>query len=592
LGIELLPVLDSSYALWAWDKSNGSASQADVARAYTAITTQGQCSDFSRYVWNDLVNKVADVLDKCGLEWDSTYCSAQAACIDRQYGELTAVKFNSVTRNIHRLGFITWKWAVEKKAGYVGRNYFYGYSTYKERADTLYGWYFIELVDKFNRAIEVLKNEANFSPFTTTSLSETSTNTILGAPKVEAITAPIEARSLISAPMGVRIVRSVEGAILNETLTDSRLLYLPGGLLSAGTLSKSQVNAPAMRLKVEAAVGEILAETIPRTTLTPLVFVGYMGYVKPILSYHQAELEINNIIYTGGSAVSYDYPTGAIYIARPDYMTGAGKSISYENAESVVLPPILMDGQTYEQSFHAEELEKRLGSPMAGHTAEYSVNRASLHGFFPLYIHRAIRSDSYSVAESVYGMSAPMDKKEKSFSAYMGEMISREVAPMAFIEESKSGYTGTAIAILPKFIEGGDDSYSQGLGELTTGKIIYQEAGVKEVSHGLGEIVTPDKALIEARAKAESKTKLTLVASPNGFPLGVAEEIHSATAVDIESTPAEALCNAVSGVSKVHATIENYVNPSTWIDPVYNNGDLYIRQAYDAVQFDGDLRIS
>ena len=49
-----LPVLPRDYPLFDWTASNGSATAAQTRKAYTAASEQGQCADFSRYVWNDI----------------------------------------------------------------------------------------------------------------------------------------------------------------------------------------------------------------------------------------------------------------------------------------------------------------------------------------------------------------------------------------------------------------------------------------------------------------------------------------------------------------------------------------------------------
>lgn len=179
--IPKLPVLPSDFRKWSWTKSNGTASDAQTERAYNAITNRGLCSDFSHAVWNDLAKTVSDVLQQAGIVWDSTYGSYESCIMTTADMILTANKFNAVALNIHRFGFITWQWAVNSDVeGYVGRDQFYGYSTHKENADNVYGWYFIQLTHWLNELISVLKDEADFSEFEALCPARSSYSALLG----------------------------------------------------------------------------------------------------------------------------------------------------------------------------------------------------------------------------------------------------------------------------------------------------------------------------------------------------------------------------------------------------------------------------
>lgn len=55
--------------LWSWSASNGEATAAQTAAAYTALTGGGRVSDFSYLVWNDMCDKVQEVIDALGSSW-------------------------------------------------------------------------------------------------------------------------------------------------------------------------------------------------------------------------------------------------------------------------------------------------------------------------------------------------------------------------------------------------------------------------------------------------------------------------------------------------------------------------------------------
>ena len=150
--------LVESYPLFEWDKSNGVATAAQTRKAHTAASEQGQCADFSRYVWNDIVDTLGKLLADLGLSWDGRYTTQTGAKITALYGQLTAEKFNSVRHNIQVVAFTTWRWQFDYlKEGYTGRNDFRGVRVYGTNSDRVYGWYIIELVRKLNVAIELMR---------------------------------------------------------------------------------------------------------------------------------------------------------------------------------------------------------------------------------------------------------------------------------------------------------------------------------------------------------------------------------------------------------------------------------------------------
>ena len=119
-----------------WSSSNGSASASQTQTAYSVVNNNSTVSQFSYLVWNDIVDKVKEVLDALGYSWDttySTYANAKMSASDRY---LTAVRFNSVRNNI-------------------GIHYATGIST-KLIGDYVYGSDILLLVSKLNSWIDTL----------------------------------------------------------------------------------------------------------------------------------------------------------------------------------------------------------------------------------------------------------------------------------------------------------------------------------------------------------------------------------------------------------------------------------------------------
>lgn len=61
--------ISSAVDLWDWAASNGEASAAQTAAAYAAVTGGGSCAGFNYLVWNDMCDKVQEVIDALGSSW-------------------------------------------------------------------------------------------------------------------------------------------------------------------------------------------------------------------------------------------------------------------------------------------------------------------------------------------------------------------------------------------------------------------------------------------------------------------------------------------------------------------------------------------
>lgn len=105
-----LSLYDSGYFItaeraiepWSWTYSNGSASASQTRRAYNVLMGTAAADQFSHLVWNDLVDKVAEMREARGYAWDragTTYPSASGCKVSA--GEtLSARKYNGVRYNI------------------------------------------------------------------------------------------------------------------------------------------------------------------------------------------------------------------------------------------------------------------------------------------------------------------------------------------------------------------------------------------------------------------------------------------------------------------------------------------------------------
>ncbi len=124
----------SSVKKWSWSASNGSASAAATRAAYSAVSNRGRVRDFSYVVWNDMADKVKEILDAKNLGWNTRFLSFSATKMSSGDRTLTAARFNSLRYNI-------------------GLHYSTGINTVS-RGDIVYGWYFTQLTYCMNQWID------------------------------------------------------------------------------------------------------------------------------------------------------------------------------------------------------------------------------------------------------------------------------------------------------------------------------------------------------------------------------------------------------------------------------------------------------
>lgn len=131
---------------WSWSSSNGSASATQTSNAYNAVTNKKATTNFSHLVWNDMVDKVNEVIKaySSGKTWDSTYASYANTKMSSTPYYLTAVKFNSLRNNIEIVGNTYLNIGYKTGIGKV------------ETGDYVKGSYFTTLADYINDCIDNL----------------------------------------------------------------------------------------------------------------------------------------------------------------------------------------------------------------------------------------------------------------------------------------------------------------------------------------------------------------------------------------------------------------------------------------------------
>jgi hypothetical protein len=107
---------------WSWEISNGSASSAQTKRAYQILLGNSPAGGFSYKVWNDLVDKVAE-MRKAAKNWgwdpvvltkDKTYVSSDTI--------LSADIYNSLRYNIGSVKSTGSEYVVESGDEILGKH--------------------------------------------------------------------------------------------------------------------------------------------------------------------------------------------------------------------------------------------------------------------------------------------------------------------------------------------------------------------------------------------------------------------------------------------------------------------------------------
>lgn len=87
-------------AKWDWESAGATSDSNQMKNAHDAVLYNGKTTDFSFYVWNDLCNKVNELLRYKGHAWDTFYATRLNTQMKYNDKELTAVRFNSLRNNL------------------------------------------------------------------------------------------------------------------------------------------------------------------------------------------------------------------------------------------------------------------------------------------------------------------------------------------------------------------------------------------------------------------------------------------------------------------------------------------------------------
>ena len=128
-------------AKWDWTTSNGSATDEQTKAAYKAVKNKESTLNFNHSVWDDMVDKVKEILDYSGETWLAQSSGGYATYANtklKKGGYLYPVYFNSLRFNI-------------------GSRYSTGIEEQVSGAPVR-GWYFLRLAECINAWIDLLSD--------------------------------------------------------------------------------------------------------------------------------------------------------------------------------------------------------------------------------------------------------------------------------------------------------------------------------------------------------------------------------------------------------------------------------------------------
>ena len=589
--IDTLPLLPSTWKEWDWNKSNGNATLEQMDAGYEALLNQGLCASFSRLIWNDIVDCVSSALAESGIAWDATYCNASACKINARFGSLTATMFNSIALNIHRFGFTTWKWAVSKSAkGYVGRDHFNGYSTHKENADFLYGWYILELTKKVNKLIQVLKEEANFGEFGSTILSNATDNVKMFGAASSAVTFEGESVTSTPVPLSKAAVASQNASIIDYSFSEPILSKNPISAFSSMNLSKTHYIAESAGIIVLPISYKKSAFTISEAALSPLVFVGYMKHNSYMKTYAMAPLDISNIKDMAIDLMAKSYILTDLTSVLSLPIVSRNFATSYVETDLIYNEPFPIISSQIATSKTSAKIAPADRKIISSAVIEKSILESTLHRIYPFYIQKNIQARSYGAYEIHSSESKPLSSVNRPASHSIGDV--QRIRPK-FIdsEQISSSYLNIAVNVAETLrINAEQKSDSASNSTITRGIPELAEGSGVSTTYEEAEFSFPDVCRIsQVSAEYSYESAILKRAAPKRGTAQNASKSNAVVTLELEAPEIDWIYPIVSDkdvfIQQVWAASDDgkavHID-GDWLYPILSDEDVFIRQVYDA----------
>lgn len=560
-----LPIISKDYPEFDWNGANGDATAAQSKAGYIALTTQGKTDTFSRFLWNDIVDKAGYLVKSAGLEWDSKYTKLDDCKIGDKYGALTAAKFNAVTSNLASLILHDWSWHYDLiTPGYLGRTYVVGVSDIpedsEERADIVYGHYILELVHALNLIIAIEKNEADFGEFVSNITSSTLQESPLRNPQAAAVFYEDSSKSVSESQLRNPHAGRLMASILSNTLQNSDLLDLAALLFSKTKKAKSGtfVNEDFDCKQSKPLSLEEKSHTITSATLGDLVYVAKLA------------TETNSV-----TEALADFMAGEIFelVGKMASRSGSITTVDLLNSISFAVELCQMSRVKDDLKTPASfVIDKRNAKNVLSETKATVFNGTA----FP--IRQKVSSISFSDSKIVNKLPFPVYSAESAEST--SESLLDKLPLISIVSESDNNsiYKDVFELSEPMLVESVSNEKTNAIVKITPLEPFGTSSSALSESETATNLYPAEKVMLNTNASSISGADVVLN-EKIAFVLLASIISHSSTIALIKNRESFFTDSDSVSTSTVSSSLSFY-SVSEWYDPVRTGNDLYIRSAY------------
>lgn len=519
---------------------------------------------FPRTRWNEIVEAVKACMDAAGEEWDAAYGSINETLFDiankPDDRTFTAKRFNAVTYNIEKLIKNKWKWAVDDSVkGFLNRARVRGVTEAGSNADTVYGWYIIELARVVNLLINILKDNADFAELGFQGGSETNVKADLVVAKSLPINVQALSASIVNAKLCADPAAHLDATVLSGTNKHAELTVAKSFPLESLVISGTNVKADLKAMLSAGMESHVSSGTSVHAELAKNIYSAKMKFQGSSWTNVFAEISFHNGIEILGRTISESITHAALSKAPPLSVS------SYQNSRTSVYAQI-------------KNLESFLLASKAVSSSEIHAEMALTE---PMHIYSQLSSESSVWSKMVLPRVDWMYAMAQSGSTVSAEMLTREPILAEAHIQSQTQTHAELRNVEPKHMESASVSSSAVHAEASLVQPLYatSESNSESSAHADLTIGRPMDLKVEALIQSMSYAELV-----NILPARMVSEAKSGTTVDAELLRKKAANMAahITCGTNVHAVL-SFWEPEpeeTWYDPVQNGTDLYVRNAY------------
>lgn len=609
--IRKLPLLPPDWVTWKWDEGNLSATTEQTQQSHNTLLEKGLCANFSRFVWNDIVDLTANALDIAGIGWDSKYGNVESCKISEHMGALMANKFNGVAININRLGLFKWKWEVNSKdPGYLGRPHVYGASTHGSKADNIYAWYILELTDRLNWFLSILKDEADFVE------QHSSCESKLFVPSKMSSVVTVPSRSYdkilsqsYSKPSLLRVLQHRAMIECNSFGNSVLLSKNERAIFGSNIVNQAHIDAVSRTLFVRSLrESPLVSNTKQYAKMNDMSRVRYMRHNQVSRFSTLAVMEANiQDLYSSLNAVAFNVGRVTAAPEKTLYVTPYIESSSYStlNSDPILLMRVgygaksqtdsVLDslcGYSFEVNpIIASYSDVEIGLKRIGAMRSMPFMETIPSGLISMSTSSAVYFDKYSISSGIAKAKTIVSRNMRLISGssvYCTDELSiRRTVNSNLTQYSNAEIDATMYA--KRLVHGASILHIESnfvpinlVPCKSTKKISVVESGSYTDAIFEKGVTQPIDAIRESKSFNIAALQRT----------DVEKIIHSDCSdtlveAQIEKREIEKICTAVVAAGFSHAVLENGAKPKeTWYDPVQTGSNLYIRSVDSSYQDD------